>query len=249
MGKREDALAHAGLTPNETKVYLALLETGATTTGALVERTGLHIPRVYDSLRGLMHKGLASYVLKNRRKHFEPAEPSRILDIEREKQEELERIIPQLDSLRKLATSHEAATIFKGVRGLRTVLDSILGELKRGGEYADFGVSGKFRSVMGPYWGLWQEMKKEKRIRSRVIFGENVRGGALHADYMRASRRNLARFVPRKYHCPSDTIIWKDKIAIFAWEADPPTVVVLHDEKTALGYGRIFEWMWLKAKT
>jgi len=244
MGKLEDVLLNLGLTQNETKVYLALLEIGTTTTGALIVRTGLHVPRVYDALRGLTRKGLVSFVLKNRKKHFEASDPERFMDLLKEKEKSLNESLPEFKKLRMSAElQFEAATIFKGKRGLRTVLDSMLSELKGGEEYLDFGVSGIFREVMGIYWDRWQEMKKRSRVRSRVLFDEKLRGSKLVKDYV-----GNCRFVPSEYFCPSDTFIYKDKIAIFIWTADPPTAVVIRDPSTSSGYRNIFEWMWSMAK-
>ena len=245
MGKVEDALANFGLTQNETKVYLALLELGSTTTGALITKTGLHVPRVYDSLRGLIHKGLASFVIKNKKKYFEAADPERFVEVLKDKEREMGEAVPELKKLKQIPElKFEAAIIFKGKRGLRTVLDSILSELKgrKEGEYLDFGVSGNFRQIMPLYWDRWQEMKKKLKVRSRVIFDEKLRNTKLVKDYV-----GRYRFMPSKYFCASDTMVYNDKIAIFAWTADTPTAVIVRDAPTASGYKNIFEWMWSKA--
>lgn len=238
------ALEKMGLTVNETKAYLALLRTGSTSSGPLVEKTGLHIPRVYDALRGLQHKGLVSYVMKNKKKFFEAASPERFMDLLKEQEKEFEGVLPELRKLERSAElKPEPATVFSGVRGLRTVLDSVLEELEGGGEYVDFGVSGLFRKTMGPYWDIWQRTKKERGIRSRCIFDEKVKGSEIEMEYY-----GEARFVPGRFHCPSDTMIFKDKIVVFAWTAEPPTAVVIRDAATANGYKNIFEWMWKNAK-
>ena len=243
MGKVEDALADLGLTQNETKVYLALLELGSTTTGALITRTGLHVPRVYDALRGLTHKGLASFVIKNKKKHFEAVGPDHFVDLLKDKEKMLGEVLPELNKLKVTGAKFEAATIFKGKKGIRTVLDSMLSEIKGSGEYLDFGVSGIFREVMGPYWDRWQEMKRRRKVHSRVIFDENLRDSQLVKDYV-----GKYRFVQSKYFCPSDTMIYNDMIVIFAWTADPPTAVLIRDAPTAKGYKNIFEWMWSIAR-
>ncbi len=243
MGKIEDVLVNFGLTQNETKVYLALLELGSTTTGALIARTGLHVPRVYDSLRGLIHKGLVSFVIKNKKKCFDAADPEHMLELLKDKEREMNEALPELRKMKRIAgLKFEAATIFKGKKGLRTVLDSILSELKGGGEYLDFGVGGGFRQVMGIYWDRWQEMKKKLKVHSRVLFDEKLRGSQLVKDYIGGYK-----FVPSKYFCPSDTFIYNDKIVIFIWTADPPTAVVIRDPSSAGGYKNIFKWMWSMA--
>ncbi|MEK6887971.1 MAG: helix-turn-helix domain-containing protein, partial [Candidatus Aenigmatarchaeota archaeon] len=56
------ALEGIGLTNAEIKVYLALLELGATKTGLLIEKSGLQSSVVYSALARLMEKGLVSSI-------------------------------------------------------------------------------------------------------------------------------------------------------------------------------------------
>lgn len=237
----EAELEELGLTRNEAKVYLALLQLGPTTTGPLIQRTGLHGPRVYECLERLIGKGLVSFVLKNKRKYFEAADPERLMDLLKEKEKKFAETLPKLKAMKIAEERKEVATIYQGKRGLRTLLDFILSET-RNGEYLDFGVSGIFRDVMGPYWDVWQATKRKWKIRSKCIFEEKIRGSKLRRDYF-----GEARFVHSKYHCPSDTFIFGDFIAVFMWTADPPTAVLIKDAKTAQGYKNIFKWMWKSA--
>ncbi len=242
-----EVLASFGLTRNEAKVYLALLETGQTTSGALVAKSGLYIPRVYDALEGLQRKGMASFVLFNSQKRFEAVPPEHLRNILAEKQRQLEEALPRMNSIVSRKEHPETAAVFKGVHGIRTVLDGILGQLKAGGRYSDFGVSLKFRDVMGPYWHAWQSSKRKWKIRSRVICNENARTSQAMKEYIGASAFHQARFVPERFSCPSDTMVLPDRIVIFSWEAAPPVAVVIRDEPTVKGYHNIFEWMWKSA--
>ena len=64
-------LEELGLTKNESKVYLALLELGSTAAGPLIKKIGMHRAAVYDIIDLLTGKGLVSYVIKANRKYFE----------------------------------------------------------------------------------------------------------------------------------------------------------------------------------
>ena len=71
-------LRDAGLTENESKVYLALLDFGPSLAGIISRKTGLHRRTVYDTTEMLIKKGLIGYILKNNRRLFEAASPARI---------------------------------------------------------------------------------------------------------------------------------------------------------------------------
>ena len=54
-------LEELGLTKNEIKIYLALLELGTTPAGILIKKVDMHRASVYDVIDQLINKGLISY--------------------------------------------------------------------------------------------------------------------------------------------------------------------------------------------
>ena len=85
------ALENLGLTPGEIKVYLALVKLGQTTSGPLVDESGVSVSKIYNVLDRLAKKGLASHIVKQRVKHFQAADPNRLLDYLKEKEADLEK--------------------------------------------------------------------------------------------------------------------------------------------------------------
>jgi HTH-type transcriptional regulator, sugar sensing transcriptional regulator len=63
-------LSQAGLTENESKVYLALIDLGPSLAGSISRKTGIHRRTVYDTTEMLIKKGLVGYILKNNRRLF-----------------------------------------------------------------------------------------------------------------------------------------------------------------------------------
>ena len=61
-------LKQAGLTDNESKVYLALIDLGPSLAGQIARKTGMHRRTVYDTIEMLIQKGLIGYIKKNNRK-------------------------------------------------------------------------------------------------------------------------------------------------------------------------------------
>ena len=78
-------LKQAGLTENESKIYLSLVDHGPNLAGRISRLTGLHRRTVYDVTEMLIKKGLIGYILKNNRRYFEASNPNRILEILQEK--------------------------------------------------------------------------------------------------------------------------------------------------------------------
>jgi len=240
-----DILEDLGLSEAEAKIYLTLLETGQTLAGPVIKKTGLHRGTTYQILQRLIEKGLVSYIVKAGKRYFEAVSPERFLDILKTKEEKFLEILPVLKNKKELGKLKQEVEVFSGYKGIRSVCDKILEELKDKGEYLDFGVSGLFKEVMGPYWDLWQKRKRKYKIKAKCIFNEELKtkNPKLLKDYF-----GEARFHPKEYSSPTDTIIYKDTIVLFIWTAKPPIAIVIKNQKNADGYKKQFQIMWKLAK-
>ena len=236
-----DVLEDLGLSEAEAKVYLALLETGSTLAGPIIKKTGLHRGTTYQILQRLIEKGLVSYVIKAGKRYFEAIDPKRFLEILKEKQEEIQKILPSLIQKRKLSKEKQEVNVYVGYKGIKTAWENILQELKHGGQYLDFGVSGLFKDIMGAYWYQWQRKKRKYNIKSKCIFDETLKekNPQLLKDYF-----GKARFYPHQFKSLTDTIIYNDKVVLFIWTAKPPIAIVIQNKENADSYRNQFKLMW-----
>ncbi len=240
-----EVLEEFGLSEAEAKVYLALLETGSTLAGPIIRKTGLHRGTTYQILQRLKEKGLVSSVVKGKKQHFAPADPYRLMDVLDERKERLQDILPALKAKLEASKEKQEVTVYYGIKGIRSVLDKMLEELNPDGEYFDFGVSGMFREIMGPYWDNWQKKKRRYKIKSYVIFNEELKkeNPKLLQDY-----HGKARFHPKEFSSITDTMIYKDSVILFIWTAKPPIAVCIKNKDNALSYTNSFRLMWKHAK-
>lgn len=240
-----EVLQELGLSEAESKVYIALLETGSTLAGPVIKKTGLHRGTTYQILQRLKEKGLVSSIIKGKKQYFEPANPNRLMDVLKEKEEKLQSVLPALNQKLEESKEKQEVTVYYGIKGIRSVMDKMLEELKPNREYFDFGVSGLFRDFMGPYWDLWQKKKREYGIKSFVIFTEELKqkNPGLIKDYF-----GQARFHPKEYSSITDTMIYRDTVLLLIWTAKPPIAVVIKNKDNAESYKNQFKLMWRLAK-
>ncbi len=59
-----DALEKAGLTHGESRIYPALLALGQSTTGPIVDMSGVSTSKTYKILKRLESKGLVGHIVK-----------------------------------------------------------------------------------------------------------------------------------------------------------------------------------------
>ncbi len=239
--REEDALQELGLSPAESRVYLALLETGPTLAGPIIKKTGLHRATAYQVLQRLKEKGLASSIIKGKKQHFQAADPQILMGLLKEREEIISKIMPLLKARMDAAKEKQDVTVFYGKKGVRAAMERMLEELNPRGEYCDFGVSGLFREVMGPYWDLWQKKKRMYSIKSYVIFNEELikKNPKLLEDYY-----GEARFHPREYTSITDTMIYNDTVLLLIWTAKPPVAVRITNRDNAESYRNQFWMMW-----
>lgn len=244
MGEK-DTLIELGLTEAEAKVYMSLLGLGSTLVGPVIKKTGLHRATTYETLQRLIEKGLASFLVKGKKKYFEASAPERLLDVLKEKEEHFLQILPMLSTKKNATEEAQGVTVYSGLKGLRTVFDGLLEELKNKGTYFDFGVSGLFREKMPAYWDLWQKQKKKFGIKSFVIFNESLKktNPKLLVDYI-----GKKKFHPETFPSFTDTIIFNDKVALIIWTATPPLAIVVKNKENADSYKNQFKILWAACK-
>ena len=72
-------LKKLGLSDKEIKIYLKLLECGATSVRGLAELCGLNRGTVYDTLKRLQNAGLVSYYHQETKQRFVAEEPEKLI--------------------------------------------------------------------------------------------------------------------------------------------------------------------------
>jgi sugar-specific transcriptional regulator TrmB len=235
-----------GLTKVEGKVYIALIKLGSTKTGPLVKRTELHRATVYDALKRLIEKGLATHIIKEKTKYFQATPPKHFLDIIEEEKIDLEakefhvkNIIKDLEKIQEQAKIKESAQIYQGKRGLKTIFEDILNY-----KYIySFASKGKFGETLGAYFNQFQNKKKLKKINDKILINEEFKG----SKYVK-SIYGETRFLPKDYEYPTATIIYGYKVAIFVF-TEYPIAFVIESKEVTDSYRTYFELLWKKSIT
>ena len=227
-------LKEAGLTENESKVYLALLNKGPSLAGSISRKTGLHRRTIYDTVEMLIKKGLVGYILKNNRKIFQASNPKRMLEILEEKQNQISPIIPELLEQYNSTKEKQETNFYKGKEGLKTIFEDQLDSK----EILILGASPRAYDVLQFYFKWYDKKRKQKKIKSRII--------ATDKKIFNLPLTEI-RYLPEKYTNPLAVNIYDDKTAIILW-AKEPIAILIKNKEIAEGYKNYFELMWKIAK-
>jgi sugar-specific transcriptional regulator TrmB len=246
------SLKEAGLTDGEIKVYLALLEVGISTIGPILVKSKITKSIIYRILDRLIEKGLVSYVIREKTKYFQAAQPDKILDYIDEKKDELEKnrekvenLIPQL-LLQQSTSKKSQATIYEGFRGIVTVHDKRFQKLKRGDEYFFFGLPAKQPEYHHAYWQKDHQKRAKLGIKCLMLYNHKV------ADKVLKNRNKFklcdARRMPISVNTPAWILGYKDVTVIGLPLGDKPFAFEIINKEVAKSFRNYFEWFWKKSK-
>ncbi len=227
-------LNEIGLTENESKIYLALIDLGPSLAGQISRKTGLHRRTVYDSIEMLIKKGLVGYIKNNNRKLFQASNPDKILSIIKEKEEILSPFVNILKEKYNSKKEKEETNFYKGKEGLKTILEDQLNSK----EIMILGASPKAYDILQFYFKWYDKKRKDKKIKIKIITSDR-----------KIKRIPLAeiRYLPEKYSNPVALNIYGDKTAIILW-ASQPLAILIKNKEISEGYKKYFEIMWKIAK-
>ncbi|MCB9359397.1 hypothetical protein H6503_05680 [Candidatus Woesearchaeota archaeon] len=213
-----ELLKESGLTDGEIKVYLAMLELGSTTTGPIIDRSGIARSIIYNILERLIEKGLVSFIIKDKTKYFQASQPKKIIDYIDEKEKKLAdnrdkiiEMLPQLEMLQKLAPESEARMYF-GFKGIRTAHERIYEVLKKGECFYWLGIPAYQPNEQHIYWKKDHAVRVKKGIKIKVLFNYDT-------DASIPKQRNTykdceARIMKTKIKTPAAFVTYKDTTLI-----------------------------------
>jgi HTH-type transcriptional regulator, sugar sensing transcriptional regulator len=233
-----EILEQIGLEKDEIKIYLILLRIGSITATKIASETNIYRTNVYRLLDSLISKGLASYILKNNVKYFSASSPKKLLDDQKKKQQELQKLILELEKIPPVKEIEFKVETFKGKEGLVAVLKYVLRERK---DYVVFGEEGKFQEIL-PYF-IEQLLRdiKNLSIHERILSKESMKGR------IKLTKNSKIRYLPEKYFSPTMTVVFGDFTAIFDWN-EPYHAVLINSKPMAESYKNYFELLWKIAK-
>lgn len=233
----KEHLREAGLTENESKVYLALLEIGPVQAGAISRKSGLHRRVVYDTIEMLIQKGLVGYIKKNNVRLFQAVSPERLKEIVKEKEARIDEVMDSMMLLYNTRKDKEETNFYKGRDGLKAVFEDMISAKN---EILVLGASPLAYEILSFYFEWFDKRRVEKKIRERIIFNDSDKRIRIpYADI---------RYLPEKYHSPLAVNIYGKKVAIILWSRKNPLAIVINNAEIAEGYKKYFELLWRAAR-
>ena len=239
----KEILVEAGLTRNETDIYMQLLKSGISSSGPIISQTGIANSRVYVSLDSLIRKGLVSYVIKNNVKHFRAEDPRILLKNMEQKKKRLSKIVPELKGLQNLQEDQKYSSIFEGINGFKSAFQYQIDHCKEGEEIDVIGLSPQTYAfgTLRRFLKTIDRKRYNKKVNLKILLDEESRT-TIGKDREKEPYTEV-RYMPQEYVSPAGMNIFKDHVMILVWEKKP-TVFMIKNEKVFQSFNAYFQMLW-----
>lgn len=251
-----EELNKIGLSENEAKVYLALLEIGSATADEVAKKAGVKRPTTYVQLEELMKLGLVSSFEKIIKKggaektFFRAEDPDhlkKIVETENIKAKErastLANSLPKLVSLFNYAGSRPKVRFFEGKEGLQTMQDEVI--KMKSDEVLSISNADSILKIFPEHPQKHSPRRVEKGIKAKLIYTSN------HGDILSSQNKKMLRetkFIPpEQFPFSCDLVIYDDVMQISTLH-EKPVGVIISDKEIATSMKALFELLWKNLK-
>ncbi len=247
---KEEVLTDLGLSKNESKVYISLLEMGTGNPTKISDSSSIHRVNVYDALNRLKEKGLVSESKLDGKKNYQAAPPEFLKNIIREKEMKLDKILPELQLKSNLSGIKPEVEVYEGYDFVRNLF---LHFLKKKEDIYNLDVP---TFVVNRIGTDFQNAFHKRRIQQKQQHLHIYSKAALEVhrkrmDYLNSLPHTGARYLENGGNENVSTTICGDEVIIRLYHensSSKPLSIRIKNQKIADAYKANFLILWKRAK-
>ncbi len=234
----EKILSEIGLSNSEIKVYISLLELGETTSGPIIEKTQLQSSVVHRAIKQLLEKGLISYLIRGKDKHYKPTNPHTLVNYIENKKKKVQDILPELLAKQKVSTGKNSVEMFEGKRAIFTLLNDLIRDAEKNEDYFSFSLvePHKDKEIID-FYQTYNLRRREKNLKVKVLVNNRVK--SIYEKNYPIELLKKANVRYSDFHFPQGIIIFRNQLILLDWQ-DNPHAVKITNQKTASQFKEFF---------
>ncbi len=243
----QKSLESIGLTQNESKIYLALIELGSSTTGEIIKKSAFKSGRIYEILESLKEKGLISETIVDGTRIFTASSPKELLQFNDKKKKEIlenekkiKELIPVLNEIRNQTLQEPRTMVYTGFKGFQTAVHEATETLKKGDEVLTFGIRSEKSEKINLFWQNWT--RNNPKVETRYIFTDKKQ----HYRKTKSIKKTNIKFLQADTPAPFD--IFGDEVVLFMQYQEPMHTIAIYDKATVKTFKEVFKVLWCQAK-
>jgi len=121
-------LSQLGFSQNETKIYLASLETGLASAQNIAQKAGLQRTTTYSVLAALVNRGVVGKSKVKGKSRFLAEPPEKLISLLNELQAKLKKAMPELEAIYNQGEVKPKILFYEGENAIQKVYDDTLKE-------------------------------------------------------------------------------------------------------------------------
>jgi len=221
----ESILEDLGLSKAEIKIYTALLETGASTSGPIITKSGLQSSVVHRVLKQLVGKGLITYIKIGKDYHYQATDPKNLIDFIDNKKKRFLEILPELENKQKGDKEKYETEMFIGKKAVFSALLSLIKEGKSGEDYFSFSlIEPHDDDEIIEFYQTYNLRRRDKKLAVKVLVNKKVK-----SIYEKNYTKELLKKAHVRYtdfHFPQGIIIFRNIVLFLNWSDNPSAIKI-----------------------
>jgi sugar-specific transcriptional regulator TrmB len=162
-----EILESIGFKRNEIIIYLDLIRFGRSSPMDIAKRTGFHKSNTYEILEKLKQKGIVDETIINEKKYYYPIDPEDIFDYLKQKQKELEDIIPELKKVQETKIEESRVSLSEGLNSAKNIISRMLDHKEGISAYA---IPKEIKDYLGVFLDEFHRQRIKRKIPLRIIY-------------------------------------------------------------------------------
>lgn len=235
-----------GLSPNEAKIYEALVEKGESSISEIAINAQIHRRNAYDAINRLVEKGLCFLIVSQKENRYNAVDPDKLSELLAEKQMDLNKILPGLKNKFRKRDAPQEAYIYRGLEGQKNIFRDML----RVGEdsYVIGAKGGWFEPRIEAARVAFFKEANKKGIKFIQLFEHEVK--VQMPDFAKNFPGSLKyRYLPKEYETNSLVHIFGDYVISYTGLSlgkihDDIVFFVIRSKDLAESYRKWFTYMW-----
>ncbi len=235
-------LENIGLSKGEIAVYLAMLETGITSTGDIVKKAKISSSKIYQILERLIEKGLANYIIEHGIRQYSATPVERLMDFMDDKKKSIEDgkdALREMIPILKAKQNEQKKTdtlLYRGRAGPIIVLKECLDAGRRGEEVLAYGTTDQddYDKNFPAQTADFVAEHKKIGFKNRLLYAKGCTFNNPSSEI---------RYLPKGIVIPIRTVIYGSKVAIIDF-TEPYTTIIIDKKSVCEGYKTQFELLW-----
>lgn len=252
----EKELAALGLSTEESKVYLSVLELGGSFVSAIARRAKVNRSTCYHTLNNLVEKGLVSSYKRGKVLHFVAEDPKRFVQMAEERIEKTKNLIPQLLSLANTLTAKPKIRFYEGMEGVKSIFEDVVkapstGSRSSKGEVLGYTNLKGVTELFPSYFKQFCHKKVKQGIKTRYIAPAVEEGvDLIDSYYPKKYDPNLLEILmvnPNEFSFSNEIAIYGNKVAIISLNPEELMGLIVESPSFAKSMKSFFDLAWLGA--